>query len=338
MLKLSQIRPFPVAVGCAFIVGLATAGLAALQSGHYTNFAASWWVGVLCLALIGFAVAADSHMRKGQIQGAREIELLQDQLRETENRFRVAQKLEAVGQLAGGIAHDFNNLMTVIGCSVDLLSECIATGDPKHDDLSQIKAAADRAAVLTSQLLAFSRRRHFHARAINVNEVILDLEQMLRRVLGSNILVQTNLLHTIDQIFTDQSQIEQIIMNLAVNARDAMPSGGSLLISTQSKLLGAPAPSRFGTIPAGKYVTISVKDSGIGMSPFVLEHAFEPFFTTKESGKGTGLGLATIHGIVHQCSGHIIIETAPNEGTTFTLYFPKISEEQLLINHDIRKS
>lgn len=338
MLKLSQIRPFPVAVGCAFVVGLATAGLAALQSGLSINLAAGWWVGALCLALIGFAIAADSHMRKGQIQSIREIELLRDQLRETENRFRVAQKLEAVGQLAGGIAHDFNNLMTVIGCSVDLLSQCIDNEDPKHDDLSQIKAAADRAGLLTSQLLAFSRRRHFHARAIDVNNVILDLEQMLRRVLGANIQVQTNLLRGVDHIFTDQSQIEQVVMNLAVNARDAMPNGGSLHITTGSTLLAAPAPSRFGTIPAGGYVTVSVKDSGIGMSPFVLEHAFEPFFTTKESGKGTGLGLATIHGIVHQCSGHIVIETAPNEGTTFILYFPKITEEQLLINHDIRRS
>lgn len=278
---------------------------------------------VVCLA----ALTASSlvlYIRAGRIAGERRFAQFEEKLRESDERLRQAQKMEAIGQLAGGIAHDFNNLVTVIGCSVGLLSDATEPSDPRHDDLGQIKEAADRAAALTRQLLAFSRRQMLQPRSLDLNDVVREMEKMMRRVIGSHIAVHTTLDPKLGTVLADVGQMEQVLMNLAVNARDAMPSGGALMFATSNRSVRMPEPHRHGIIEPGEYVTLTVRDSGQGMSAHVLEHLFEPFFTTKEQGKGTGLGLATVHGIVYQSGGHVTVESTPGVGATFTLFFPRI--------------
>jgi signal transduction histidine kinase/CheY-like chemotaxis protein len=278
---------------------------------------------VVCLAVatIGMLVLS---VRAERRAGERRLALFEEKLRESDERLRQAQKMEAIGQLAGGIAHDFNNLVTVIGCSVGLLSDATEPGDPRLDDLGQIKDAADRAAALTRQLLAFSRRQLLQPRPLDLNDVVREMEKMIRRVIGSHIAVHTTLDPKLGTVLADLGQMEQVLMNLAVNARDAMPSGGALMFATANRSVRTPEPHRHGVIEPGEYVTLTVRDSGQGMSAHVLEHLFEPFFTTKEQGKGTGLGLATVHGIVYQSGGHVTVESTPGVGSTFILFFPKI--------------
>ena len=238
-----------------------------------------------------------------------------------EDHVRQAQRMEAVGQLAGGIAHDFNNLLTVItSYSAMLLSEQ-STGPEVRADLEEIKGAADRAAALTRQLLAFSRRQLLQPRVLDVNELTLNLEKMLRRLLREDIELVTALDPALGMVHADPGQLEQVIVNLAVNARDAMPDGGRLTIETANVTLD----HGFGALPEGgpgEHVMLAVSDNGHGMSDEVKAHIFEPFFTTKETGKGTGLGLSTVYGIVQQSGGSISVCSAPGRGTTFRIYLP----------------
>ncbi len=251
----------------------------------------------------------------------------EEALHQAEAQLRQSQKMEAIGRLAGGVAHDFNNLLTVIRGYNELILARLPQGDPMRRDMEEVKKAADRAAGLTKQLLAFSRRQVVSAKVVDLNAVIKNMDGMLRRLVGEDIIeVWTDLEEEIWPIKADLGQIEQVIMNLAVNARDAMPTGGRLTIETRN--VSVTKETRWGKImlEEGAYVMLAIKDSGHGMSEEVQAHLFEPFFTTKESGKGTGLGLSTVYGIVRQSGGMIGIESEPGQGTTCTIFFPRAAE------------
>jgi PAS domain S-box-containing protein len=244
-----------------------------------------------------------------------------------ETQLLQSQKMESVGRLAGGIAHDFNNLLGVIGGYAELLERDIAPERAGHGRLLEIQKAAQRAAALTRQLLAFSRKQVLEPKVLDFNEVVANIEKMLRRLIGEDIQLITVLDERIPRVKVDPGQIEQVIVNLAVNARDAMPSGGKLIIETGSEELDQNYVRTRPDARAGPHVMLAVSDTGQGMDAQTLSQIFEPFFTTKESGKGTGLGLATVHGIVRQSGGHVMVYSEPGRGTTFKIYLPAHSEE-----------
>jgi two-component system, cell cycle sensor histidine kinase and response regulator CckA len=247
--------------------------------------------------------------------------------KELEGSLRQAQKLEAIGQLAGGVAHDFNNVLTaVIGYS-DLLQAGTQPGTPLHEGLVEIRKAGDRASQITRQLLAFSRKQILQPRVLDVNALITDLEKMLRRVVYEHIRIVTRLAPDVGRIKADPTQIEQVLVNLSVNARDAMPKGGTLTIETANAVLDGHYPQRHEPVAPGAYVLLSVNDTGVGMDRATQERLFEPFFTTKGIGRGTGLGLATAYGVVSQSGGHIWVYSEPGRGTTFKIYLPRVYED-----------
>ncbi|WP_447973625.1 response regulator [Nitrospira sp. Kam-Ns4a] len=247
--------------------------------------------------------------------------------KQLEVQLRHAQKMEAIGQLAGGIAHDFNNLLTVINGYSELLLTILPADPAWRNPVEEIKKAGTRAAALTRQLLAFSRKQLLEPRVLDLNAVIAQMGQMLRRLVREDIEIVTRLDPALGRVKADPGQIEQVLMNLVVNARDAMPQGGQLTITTgNAEPDSLPAASR-ATAPPGPYVTLAVRDTGCGMDEATLARIFEPFFTTKEPSQGTGLGLSTVHGIVKQHGGTIAVESRPGQGTTFTLYLPRVAEE-----------
>jgi two-component system, cell cycle sensor histidine kinase and response regulator CckA len=246
--------------------------------------------------------------------------------RAMEMQLRQALKMEAIGRLAGGIAHDFNNLLGVIIGYGDLVSEEAGPNNPLQSPIGQIRKAADRASTLTRQLLAFSRQQLLEMKVLNLNSVVAEIGKMLQPLLGEDILLETSLGSGLGHIKADQSQIEQVIMNLAVNARDAMPGGGRLLIRTANVSVDQEFAQKHRPMVLGDYVMLSVKDTGMGMDAVTLGHIFEPFFTTKEPGKGTGLGLATVYGFVKQSGGFVWAESEPGVGSTFTIYLPLVRE------------
>jgi len=244
-----------------------------------------------------------------------------------ETQFFQSQKMETIGRLAGGIAHDFNNLLTVIKGYTQLSLSQIQEGDPCRENIEEIKGAAERAAELTNQLLTFSRRQILDMKVLDLNTIVRGLEKMMGRIIGEDIEMITVLDDRLGRVKTDPSQIEQVILNLVVNARDAMPAGGKLAIETANMVLDETyARTHIGVTP-GSYEMLSVSDTGCGMSPEIKELIFEPFFTTKEEGKGTGLGLSTIYGIVRQSGGNIWVYSEPGRGTTFKIYLPRVEEE-----------
>jgi PAS domain S-box-containing protein len=248
--------------------------------------------------------------------------------RQTEEQLRQAQKMEAVGRLAGGIAHDFNNLLTVIKGFSDLVLGGVPKGSRLAEDIAQVKGAADRAAELTSRLLAFSRKQVLEPRVVDPVTLVRGIETMLKRVIGEDIEVITDLATDTGRIMGDPGQIEQVLMNLAVNARDAMPQGGKLRISTSNRAASDPAETEFPDLEPGEYVRLRVSDTGHGMDKTTLAHIFEPFFTTKEPGRGTGLGLSTVYGIVSQTGGRISCTSSPGAGAAFTILFPRLLEAE----------
>jgi CheY-like chemotaxis protein len=230
--------------------------------------------------------------------------------------------MEAVGQLAGGVAHDFNNLLTVINGYSDLLLSTLSAGDPHRPMVEEIRRAGERSASLTRQLLAFSRRQVLAPQALDLNTVVRDTERMLRRMIGEDVELATELAAGLHAVRVDPGQLQQVLLNLAVNARDAMPRGGRLTLRTRNVAV-AEEGGESGLAP-GDWVLLEVEDTGIGMSEEVERHVFEPFFTTKEAGQGTGLGLAVVLGIVEQSGGRVGVRSRPGEGTAFDIHLPRV--------------
>jgi two-component system, cell cycle sensor histidine kinase and response regulator CckA len=247
-----------------------------------------------------------------------------------EEELRQAQKMEAVGHLAGGVAHDFNNLLTIISGSTEILLGRLPAGDPLRDLVSEIRQASNRAADLTQQLLAFSRRTVLAPKVLDLNEAVRDSEKLLRRLIAEDVEIRTVLAPELDPVKVDPVQLGQVIMNLAVNARDAMPTGGTLTIESISGDSAGASSAKFDATH-GRYVVLRISDTGIGMTPEVRARLFEPFFTTKDRGKGTGLGLAMVYGIVKQSGGFISVDSEPGRGTTFHICLP-VAEERLPSN------
>jgi signal transduction histidine kinase len=281
-------------------------------------------------AVESLRLGADDFITKGRLarlgpaieRGLRDYE--QRQARRTaEARLQQAQKMEVVGQLAGGVAHDFNNLLGVIQGYGELLKKQLATDDSSRGRVDQILQAAIRGAALTRQLLAFGRQQSFEARPLDLNAVVTGIEPLLCRLIGEDVQIITVLEDGLHFVKVDPTQMEQVLMNLAINARDAMGGGGRLIIETSNIDLGSTYLTSHPDASPGPYAMLAVSDTGQGMDAETLGHVFEPFYTTKEPGKGTGLGLTTVYGIVRQSGGHIAVYSEPGRGTTFKVYLPR---------------
>jgi two-component system cell cycle sensor histidine kinase/response regulator CckA len=288
-------------------------------------------------SVLHVAVQADPIVdAKGQMEGT--VSVIEDlserlavkevrgRLAQTEEQLRQAQKMEAIGVLAGGVAHDFNNILSVILSYAELLRDDLPAGDPRRADLEEIHKAGEKAAGLTRQLLAFSRKQVLRPRVLDLNETLAGTEKLLRRLLGEDIELVLEAAEGLGRVHADAGQIEQVLMNLVVNARDAMPRGGALTLRTADVDVDCESVERLG-VPPGAYVCVTVTDTGCGMDAATQARIFEPFFTTKEAGKGTGLGLSTVFGIVEQSGGRVTVASAPGKGTTFCVYLPRKVEE-----------
>jgi two-component system cell cycle sensor histidine kinase/response regulator CckA len=277
-------------------------------------------------AITAFAHQMAAAWRKTQL--LQDLERSLEELKRTQVQLLQAQKMEAVGRLAGGVAHDFNNMLTVIQFGTQLIERQLHPDDPLWEYVRQIEEASERATALTKQLLIFSRREIVEPQVENLNEVVSNLSRMLRRIIGEDIELLTALAEDLWPVKVDPSQVEQVIVNLAVNARDAMPQGGRLAIETANVVLDETYAAHHLDVEPGEYVMLTVGDTGVGMSDEIKAHLFEPFFTTKERGKGTGLGLATVFGIIKQHGGHIWVYSEVGQGTLFKIYLPRVGESE----------
>ena len=278
-----------------------------------TRILAFFIILIILTALIGYVVI---HRVRSDI----------DKMAAIEKNLYQTHKLDSIGRLAGGVAHDFNNMLMPIIAYSDLMLQDTSINDERREMLEQIKLAGEHAADLTRQLLAFSRKQILEIKVLNLNDVVADLEKMLRRLIGENIGLTTILHSDLHMVKTDRTQMDQILMNLVVNAKDAMPEGGKILIETSNVYLSKDYADNHKEVSQGQYALMAISDTGKGMEQETIDHIFEPFFTTKEKGKGTGLGLATIFGIVKQHGGHISVYSELDHGSTFKVYIPAIDE------------
>ncbi len=292
-------------------LGNLVAGVRALEGGNY-----SFPLQNSGQDEVAVVTRAFGRMRDG-------LQKVQLEQRELEARLRQAHKMEAVGRLAGGVAHDFNNLLTIIRGHADMLTDRVTADEGSKRNIEQIQKATGRAVSMTRQLLAFSRMQVLQPRILDLNSVVVEMGKMLPRLIGEHIEYSFEPDPELANIKADPSQVEQVLLNLAVNARDAMPNGGKLAVKASNVEMDVSAVARRPSMTAGKYVLLSISDTGHGMDPETKAHIFEPFFTTKEVGKGTGLGLATVYGIVKQSGGFIWVESSPGAGATFEIYFPQ---------------
>lgn len=259
-------------------------------------------------------------------QNRRMVAIISDitQQKKLEQQLLHSQKMQAVGQLAGGIAHDFNNLLTAIIGYSQFIGDSLPKNSPIYNDIVEIQKAGKRAATLTGQLLAYGRRQLMSPKIIDLNDFILSIKALLKQLVGENIQLKLSPAKSLGKIEVDPSQIEQVMMNLVINARDAMPNGGRITLKTSNVDIDDNFVHDHPTFPLGHYVRCTIHDTGLGMDAKIIEHIFEPFFTTKKMATGTGLGLSTVHGIVSQSGGLIDVSSEPGEGTTFSLYFPRV--------------
>jgi signal transduction histidine kinase len=262
-------------------------------------------------------VRSAAHLVSSAIERRRAM----DALHERDEQLRQAQKMEAIGQLAGGVAHDFNNLLTIINVHTDLLLQTLTEGEPMHADVEEIARAATRAASLTRQLLTFSRKQVVQPQVLDLARVVTGMEPMLRRLIGEDVDLAASV-EPVHPVVADEGEVEQVLINLVVNARDAMPQGGRLRVDVSNAVVDDALCQRHPTLRPGEYVQLTVTDSGMGMTTETMARAFEPFFTTKEPGRGTGLGLSTVYGIVKQIGGAITVDSQPGNGTVFCVYLP----------------
>jgi two-component system, cell cycle sensor histidine kinase and response regulator CckA len=267
-----------------------------------------------------------------------ERKLAEQMLRQRDDQLRQAQKMEAVGRLSGGIAHDFNNLLGVIIGYSESLEQQLPPDDPLRKSAEQIRKAGERAAALTNQLLAFSRQQVLQPKVLDLNAVVVDMGQMLRRLIGADIELTTRLDSQLGRVRADQSQIEQVIVNLAVNARDAMPGGGSMVIETSNICVDEILARGLPFLRPGPHILLTVSDTGVGMDLATQRHIFEPFFTTKAPGKGTGLGLATVYGVVKQSGGVVGVDSKPGRGSSFKIFLPQAQESVVAPSPDASRA
>jgi PAS domain S-box-containing protein len=256
------------------------------------------------------------------IRDLRERRNAETALRNSEAQLRQALKMEAVGRLAGGVAHDFNNVLTAIFGYVDLLLDSMDATDQRRADAEEIKRAASRAAALTRQLLAFSRKQILQPRRVDLNDIVANILGLITKLVGADVEVRVVADGTPCEVIADPGQIEQVLMNLAANARDAMPLGGQLTIATGRETVGPDDAASLAGLTPGQFIRLTVSDTGQGVPASVRPHIFEPFYTTKEQGKGTGLGLATVYGIVKQSGGWVYLDEAPGQGASFSVFLP----------------
>lgn len=323
-------------LGLGLVVVLAGVMLVYVISDTFTKPLGSLVEGVRALEQGNFSypLAADggdevAHVTRAFESMRNTLERNQAQREQLEEQLRQAQKMDALGRLAGGVAHDFNNLLTVIKGNSDLALERIKPSDPVRGNCEQIRRVADRAALLTRQLLAFSRRQMLQPKILDLNELIVEMGRLLKRLLREDIEYKVVLGEPLARVQADPGQMEQVLLNLIVNAADAMPNGGTLTIETQNQHADEKYAQSRAPLAPGDYVMLVVSDSGYGMDAGTKTRIFEPFFTTKEPGKGTGLGLATVYGVVKQSAGYIFVDSAPGEGATFEIYLPQVPEQVL---------
>ena len=298
--------------------------LATIRRGRIAVWSISF-AGALLLYLVMYPLLTLVYRKEVQEETLRaEAGRLETEVAERTKQLVQAQKMEAIGLLAGGIAHDFNNLLTVITGRAQLLLRGRPADEPLAQGLALIEKTAQRATTLTRQLLAFSRKQVLQRRVLNLNSVVADMEKMLRPLIGEDIALLTVFEPALGPVNADPGQLEQVILNLAVNARDAMPQGGRIVLKTGNRQLDEAAAARQPGLQAGRYAVLAVSDTGVGMDPTTQARIFEPFFTTKKPGKGTGLGLSTVYGIVQQHSGFVSVESAPGLGTTFKIHLPHV--------------